>query len=555
MGDSTLDALDARAIATAYLAFGSVGILGGELVLASVFETPLVSASALAKGLLFVVVSSVFVWFLVIRKNRRIASHQTSVEASLNRLQSVISASPVPILAVNISGRVTIWNDAATQTFGWKRDEVIGDPLPTIAKGQESEFRTALARSIEEDGLSNVGVKRQRRDGTMRDFSLSTAPISDADGTVREVIGIFVDTTEQKARERRLREYEMAVEQAGHAIYLTNPDGEITYVNPAFERITGYSREEAIGHTPKILNSGEMDDQYYSRLWRTIESGETWQERIVDKRKNGEFYTAAQTIAPIKQDDECIGYVAIQSDITETELTQQRLSVLNRMLRHNLRNRMNVIEGYAEMVRRDTDDQMIDEEAAVIVDAAGDLSSLAEKARTVAELLESDGYTADAKRLIDDGASSVQSRHPDSTIRVTVEPNLSEHVDSRVGVAIEELVENALQHGGQTVHISAYRSPTDESRFVVRVEDDGPGIPKTEWEVVKHGEETPLKHGTGMGLWLVQWVATKAGGSIRLDTTALGGSAVILELPRDAAGEVGTDEGSEEWADRRRRDS
>ncbi|ELZ84820.1 signal-transducing histidine kinase-like protein [Haloferax elongans ATCC BAA-1513] len=533
MDDSPLDTLDARAIALAYLAFGSVGIVGGELALAGIFGAPLVSSSALAKGLFFVVVSSVFVGILVARKNQRIERHQTSVEASLDRLQSVISASPVPIIAIDVSGRVTIWNDAATETFGWEREEVLGRPIPTVADDQESEFQRAVERSIEEDGLSNVAVKRQQRDGTMREFSLSTAPIYDPDGSVREIIGIFVDTTEQKARERRLREFEMAVEQAGHAIYLTDRNGEITYVNPAFEQTTGYERDEIVGQTPNVLKSGEMDDRYYARLWRSIEAGETWQERIVDKRKNGEFYTAAQTIAPIEQDDECIGYVAIQSDITEPELTRQRLGVLNRMLRHNLRNRMNVIEGYAEMVQTKTDDPEIDDQAATILDAASNLTSLAEKARTVTELLESDGHPMEVGRLVETVVSASRSEYPDSTVRVAVDPDLSEHVDNRVGVAVEELVTNALQHGGETVHIDTYRSPTDESRFVIRIEDDGPGIPESEWEVIQRGEETPLEHGTGLGLWLVHWVVTKAGGSVRLDTTSLGGSAVTLELPRD----------------------
>jgi PAS domain S-box-containing protein len=337
MGDAPLDTDDTRALATAYLSFGTVSILGGELVFSTVLGTSMASPLTIVKGLLFVVVSSGFVALLVERKNQRIDRQRASVQTSLQKLERVVSASPIPIIGVNPDREVTRWNEAATETFGWTRDEVLGESLPTVTNERRADVERILQRTVNEDGLSNVDVVRQRRDGSDREFRLSTAPIRDTDGELTEVVGVFVDTTEQKRRERRLREFEMAVEQAGHAIYLTTPSGEITYVNPAFENVTGYSRDEALGETPDILNSGEMGESYYDSLWATVESGATWQERIVDRRKNG------------------------------------------------------------------------------------------------------------------------------------------------------ELVGNSLEHGGDTVNVELYRSSSDDSRLVVRVSDDGPGLPDNEWKAIERG--------------------------------------------------------------------
>lgn len=119
--------------------------------------------------------------------------------------------------------------------------------------------------------------------------------------------------------------FERAVEAAGHAIYMTNRDGTITYVNPAFEETTGYAAEEVIGRTPAILDSGEHPDEYFERLWETILAGEVWEEEIVNRCKDGKRYTAHQTITPIVSNDENDGFVAIQTDITQQKQNEQQL--------------------------------------------------------------------------------------------------------------------------------------------------------------------------------------------------------------------------------------
>jgi PAS domain S-box-containing protein len=136
------------------------------------------------------------------------------------------------------------------------------------------------------------------------------------------------NTMSEKVRSNteKLSRFERAVSEAGYAIYMTAADGTILYVNPAFERITGYSQEEALGSNPDMLSSGKMPETYFSKLWDTITGGSIWEEEIVNRRKDGSLYYANQTVAPISgEDGRVTSFVAIQTDITQQRESQRRL--------------------------------------------------------------------------------------------------------------------------------------------------------------------------------------------------------------------------------------
>jgi diguanylate cyclase (GGDEF)-like protein/PAS domain S-box-containing protein len=118
--------------------------------------------------------------------------------------------------------------------------------------------------------------------------------------------------------EARLRRFARVVESAASAIYLTDREGRIEYVNPAFTQITGYAAEEALGKTPRILKSGFQPPSYYDRLWSTILSGGEWREEVTNRRRDGSIYHALQTVSPFRNEEgEVEGFAAIQIDITQ----------------------------------------------------------------------------------------------------------------------------------------------------------------------------------------------------------------------------------------------
>ncbi|OYR98889.1 bacterio-opsin activator [Halorubrum sp. E3] len=135
----------------------------------------------------------------------------------------------------------------------------------------------------------------------------------------------------QSANER-LRGFRKAIEHAGHAIFLTDPEGTIEYANPAVETVTGYEPDEVIGENPRLWQSGKHDDEFYQGLWEQIESGSVWEGELTNRRKSGELCWIDATIAPITEDGEPERYVAIERDVTERKERELRIEDQNERL-------------------------------------------------------------------------------------------------------------------------------------------------------------------------------------------------------------------------------
>lgn len=340
-----------------------------------------------------------------------------------------------------------------------------------------------------------------------------------------------IDAVEARQDTTRLLE---AVEHAGHAVLITDRDGTIRYVNPAFESLTGYSEAEVTGTNPRILQSGVHDDAYFERLWDTILDGRIWEEEITNRRKSGELYTARQTIAPIV-DDGIRGFVAIQSDITDQRVQKQRIDVLHRVLRHNLRNVVNIVEGNVEVLLADEEDvpreplRTIREQARRLTE----LSETAETARRALERAQETSATTDlarVRRRLDDRLGSLSGG---SAVDVDVEvpTDAAVRVDEAVVPAVLELVENAVVHAGDGPTDPRLSVAVDEETAVFRVADGGPGLPPQERAILRGEGETPIEHGTGIGLWLVYWLVTSAGGTVSVEDNDPSGTVVVVRTP------------------------
>jgi PAS domain S-box-containing protein len=147
-----------------------------------------------------------------------------------------------------------------------------------------------------------------------------------ADDEVTRLVGATRKITERKQRENQLRKFEQMVQHTGHAVFFTNTDGEIQYVNPAFERMTGYTSAEITGQTPDVLNSGAHADTHFASLWETVLDGNVWNDEIVNERKDGTQFVANHTIAPVKDESgEVTNFVAIYDDITERKERESEL--------------------------------------------------------------------------------------------------------------------------------------------------------------------------------------------------------------------------------------
>jgi sigma-B regulation protein RsbU (phosphoserine phosphatase) len=147
------------------------------------------------------------------------------------------------------------------------------------------------------------------------------------------------DITDNKVVGEELRRLSNAVEQTADSVVITNKNGIIEYVNPAFVETTGYSLDESLGQTPQILNSGKHDKTFYKKLWETILSGNTYKGTIINKKKNGKLYWSQQTITPMKNNDGKIdNFVSVLKDITE--LMEKKEQEIRLKIAHELQERL-----------------------------------------------------------------------------------------------------------------------------------------------------------------------------------------------------------------------
>jgi signal transduction histidine kinase len=230
-----------------------------------------------------------------------------------------------------------------------------------------------------------------------------------------------------------------------------------------------------------------------------------------------------------------VGYVLQFRDVTDRHTYQQRLKVANRVLRHDLRNRMNVITGWAaELAGHETEDVRVIGER--ITATADELIELGEQVRLLVETADYAGRSTESVDLgahIDPLVDRFQDAHPEATVeteRLAATTVLVPH-PRLLTISVESLLENAVEHNDAErpwVKVTVEPASGSDEYARLRIADDGPGIPEAELEALREGSETPLKHGSGLGLWLVHWTVTAAGGTVTFEEREPRGSVVTL---------------------------
>jgi two-component system, chemotaxis family, sensor kinase Cph1 len=214
-----------------------------------------------------------------------------------------------------------------------------------------------------------IGIGREvmarRKDGTVFPIELSVSEVRLAHR--RLFTGFLRDISQRRQSEEQLRLLSEALESAANGIAITDAQGLIQWVNPAFTRLTGYSRQEAIGQNPRILKSGKHSPELYRQLWETILRGEAWQGEMLNRRKDGSIYPEEMTITPVRTGGGGIThFVAVKQDITERKSAEERLAGLARTLSeknkeletivyvasHDLRSPLVNIQGFSKELAR-----------------------------------------------------------------------------------------------------------------------------------------------------------------------------------------------------------
>ena len=256
-------------------------------------------------------------------------------------------------------------------------------------------------------------------------------------------------------------------------------------------------------------------------------------EQTVTIRVDGRLRTFKTSSEPLYGSvDELLGYTIVLQDVTAERRREQQLQVFNRVLRHNLRNDMTPIRGFADLIRERTTDPDVAEYATLILENTDGLIETGEKIRHAADALE-DGdarWEIKLRSLVDDVAESVRSEH-DGSIDVDIaEPVRLRTNPGLLRLVLSNLLENALVHHDGEPAVEIALVDVDAVVATIEIRDDGPGIPDLELDTLAAGGERALQHTQGVGLWIVTWGVESLGGELRFETDG-NGTTVGIELP------------------------
>jgi len=318
-----------------------------------------------------------------------------------------------------------------------------------------------------------------------------------------------------------------AIDDIATPVAIVDVAGRIVNCNPAAEAMLGVAKRSVL--------TEPLDERIEGDAFVPGEDDDRFGVETDGRRREYKLQQTELTDGSGSQ----LGYTAVFQDITDEIRRERRLAVLNRFLRHNVRNESVVIQARAELLGETLDGEESDH-AATIERAVDRLVASGDKARTLAEAGtdDTDLEPVALRELVADIVDRLADEYEGS---VTVDVPADCAVESQpvlLGVIVENLVENALQHVPEA-NVTV-RAVVDGDAVALSVTDDGPGIPDHELEVLEQGQETALSHGSGMGLWLVNWAATTLSADLGFETD--GGTTVTVRVPvvaaQDAAGAV-----------------
>jgi PAS domain S-box-containing protein len=291
----------------------------------------------------------------------RLATATKVLQTSEERYRKLIEFSPNAIL-VGRNYVIDIANRAAIELFGVSSSgDLIGRRFADIVGPKARNRAEELARLLYEREVQLAFVEMQicRSDGLQLDVEYAASSFEENGKMVTQLI--IRNITERKQAEAEHAQLIRSIEQVEESIIITDLEGTTLYVNPAFEKVTGYTRAEALGSNPRILKSGHHAALFYQTMWATLLRGETWSGDLVNKRKDGTLFNEVATISPIR--DQCgtvINYVAVKRDVTEEQLLRDQLNQAQKMeslgriaggIAHDFNNLLMVIQTYAETLQ------------------------------------------------------------------------------------------------------------------------------------------------------------------------------------------------------------
>lgn len=464
-------------------------------------------------------------------------SQERELERQLDLFQRAQTIADVGAWEYDVDGDEWYWTGEVGRIHGRSPDANprLEDLLENYRPEDRTRLVTAFERAVEDGEPFGLELRLTDANGEGRWVQVRGEP-QRVGGEVVRIRGTLQDVTDRKERELELRQMTRAVDEAPIGVVVTDPsleDNPMTYVNEGFTEQTGYDEAAAIDRNCRFLQGEGTDPETVAEIRRAVDAEKPVSTTIRNYRADGTSFWNELEVAPVRDDEgDVINYIGFQQDVTERVERRRQLEVLDRYLRHNLRNKMNVVQGMAKLVRERTSGAVADY-AERIDDVAATLLGNVEKERRITRVLRDEPSVTDVQLMSELRAAvaTLRERHPAADVSLSGPDGVVVRGTADLAMAFEELLENAVVHNDRESPVVNVTASTTGEEVVVRIADDGPGIPEMEVDVFAGSEaETAVHHGGGLGLWLVYLIVRRSGGSVAFEANGSRGSVVAVTL-------------------------
>lgn len=449
------------------------------------------------------------------------------------------------------NGIITYVNDKFIEVSKYSREELLGQNHRMVNSGHHSpEFFRELWNTIKQGQIWKGELLNKAKDGTHYWVDTVIVPFLNKEGTPYQYVAIRRDITEQKKVQHQLEESVREVSDITYAleqssiIAFTDKRGIITNVNSKFCEISGYSREELIGKTHRIVNSGYHSKEFFRNVWQTIGKGDIWKGEIRNKRKDGSYYWVDTTIVPyLDKNNKPYQYLAIRNDITEKKRTedilhrQDKLAAVGQLaagVAHEIRNPLTSIKGYAEFLSMDETAKDRQEYFDIILEEIERVNSIVEEFMLLSKPTVSVLEKKPLLPIMDNVVSILDYQLRKNKIqlhRSYENPNFFVECDeNKLKQVFLNFIKNAVEAMPNGGFIEIIVKKENDSISIV-IKDSGIGMSKEQLKKLGEPFFTTKKDGNGLGLMVSFKIIENLKGKVYIESELGKGTSFHITLP------------------------
>ena len=452
------------------------------------------------------------------------------------RTERFVEESEDVVTILDTDGRVTYASGSAERVLGYDPETLTDENLFDYVHSDEREATIESFYAAVDGSEVETECRFRAAGDEWRNLQIHCQNML-GDDAIDEMLLYLRDVTETK---QRIRRFESIFNQTFQFTGLLRPDGTVIEANEAALEFGGIERDEIVGEQFSDALWWNHSDTAYDRIRNAIDRASSggFVRYEAEVRGADGLATIDFSLKPVRDDDgEVVLLVAEGRDVTLQRRRRQHLEVVQRVLRHNIRNDLGKVRGWTELMADESNPETRREQFERVNRILGRWRSMTDRVKEIRQVLQREPGERPERRLdelVADAVETAREEYPSVTVDTELQDGSTE-VPASVCKAVRELLQNAA---GATDDPSLAVTATTPAGGWIEIDvcDDGPGMPDIEAEVLETGEETPLTHGRGLGLWMVRMIVMQAGGDISVETGD--GTCVSLRLPTEARGRL-----------------